>query len=132
MPDILQDPLEARLLKELENIQLNINRLNSDKESIERLLLSVRKNNPATSRNDVTRKNSIKRVFVESIIIERLKDGEIHRTFALFTEVKKANPSMNDSTFRSTLRRMKARGLIRNPREGRWLLSTSADLSEGR
>ncbi|WP_441268661.1 hypothetical protein AB7G19_29865 [Bradyrhizobium sp. 215_C5_N1_1] len=117
--------LERRLLLELKEIETKIGLLTQEKATLERLLLTVRRRNPLTMRTDVTRKNSVRRVLVESVVVENLRNSKSgsRKTHELLREMQIVDPQMNPSTFRSTLHRMKARGIVANPRDGAWELT---------
>jgi hypothetical protein len=113
--------LEAQLLRELKSIERRLAELRSEKDTIERLIISVRRSDPVVSKLDVTRKNSMKRVLVESVVLESLKKSKNGRkTYELLAEMKMIDPELNSSTFRSTLHRMKERGVIASPKVGLW------------
>ncbi|MHC2578259.1 hypothetical protein ACVI1J_009652 [Bradyrhizobium diazoefficiens] len=118
------DVLEQRLLAELKEIETNIAQLLQEKATLERLLLTVRRRNPLTMRTDVTRKNSVRRVLVESVVLENLRNSKngSRKTHELLREMQIVDPQMNPSTFRSTLHRMKSRGVVNSPKDGVWEL----------
>ncbi|MBR0897602.1 hypothetical protein JQ616_21835 [Bradyrhizobium tropiciagri] len=113
--------LEAQLLRELKSLDRRIHELQSERATVERLIISARRSNPALAKLDVTRKNSIKRVLIESVVLENLKSApEGRKTYELLAEMKLVDPKLKSNTFRSTLHRMKEKGVILNPKGGLW------------
>ncbi len=115
---------ESFLLKELAEIIRKVERLNQDKAAVERLIVRVRGGNEILKKSEVTRKNSINRVLVESIILEyvRAADSPV-ASYDIYRNLQKVIFNLNDNTFRSCLHRMKSRGLIKSPKAGRWEIS---------
>jgi hypothetical protein len=113
--------LEAQLLQELKSIEERISELMAEKATVQRLIVSVRRKNPALAKIDVTRKNSIKRVLTESVVLESIKNStKPRKTHELYSEMLKVDSDLKESTFRSTLHRMKRRGVIFSPNDGLW------------
>jgi hypothetical protein len=83
------------------------------------LLLKVRREN--LSLRDVTRKNSFDRILIENRILEVVKAAKREvPTTRLFLAAREINPQIRNSTFRSYLHRMKAKGMINNSGHGYW------------
>jgi hypothetical protein len=117
--------LETRLLNELARIDHDIRNLQSERASVERLLLKVRRENIA--RIGVTRKNSAGRLLIEKAILDRLKvQTKPIKTEKLLRDVRSIDPTVKDATFRSYLHRLKARGAIEDVQSmhGYWRMPT--------
>jgi hypothetical protein len=115
--------LEKQLEGELIRLDRAIMELQQERQTVLRLWQQVRSRN--VSRNDVTRRNSAKRVLVEHSITEALSgkpDGLDGQT--LFRSARDSVPDLKPVTFRTHLYRMKQKGLITpNPHRPRcWVL----------
>lgn len=125
--DQFSNALESQLLQELKSIELRISELLLERSTIERLIVSVRRSNPITIKTDVTRKNSVKRVLIESVVLENLRNAKRRRkTAELYAEMQMIDPRLKSNTFRSTLHRMKAKGVIFSPKDGQWEVPSPA------
>ncbi len=103
--------VETKLLKQIEEIDQRVTELNAEKSALQRLFLKVRRENVAA--HDVTRKNSIIRILIENKILETLDDaGGVVSSRKLFQSAREVFYELKESTFRSHLHRMKARGII--------------------
>lgn len=126
MSETDQTLVERRFLKEIAEIDARIAELQSNRRALERLLLKVRRENPAAL-GEVTRRNSMGRVLLEHAILEALRAASRPLTNkALFAAARAVDYDLKEVTFRSYLHRMKGRGLIKNPRDqsGTWQIST--------
>jgi hypothetical protein len=126
--------LEKVILSEIADLDRKRNELEKERYHLERMLLRVRKEN--LSNVDVTRKNSLGRVLIENAITEYIKSakGKNVASNQLFAAVRLKDPRIKESTFRSHLHRMKAKGTIlrANTISSCWLLpeTDSADKEE--
>ena len=104
--------LEKSLVLQISDIERRIRELQEERAVVERLLLKTRKERVASK--EVTRRNSVQRILVESEILEALKGS--NRPLSgkeLFTRVRRVVFNLNYSTMRSHLRRMKERGVLK-------------------
>jgi hypothetical protein len=70
---------------------------------------------------EVTRKNSHQRVLVEASVRGSLEGGGVKSARSLFLDAQLMVPNLKGSTFRSYLRRLAQRGLIRQlGQKGNW------------
>lgn len=116
-----QQQLYDTLLLEIRDKATQIRELVQEKEALERLLMKHRQHDDAIGQTDVTRKNSLKRVLVENSILRSLQHSKKPiRAKALFKVARDVVPNLPDSTFRSYLHRMSARGLIEHSSQGMW------------
>lgn len=109
------------LLAELAHIEKKIGDLVREKVAISSVLLRIRREDVAL--RDVHRKNSINRIMVENAVLAHLTEAKKPlETRVLF---KIANDVLHDVkavSFRSTLHRMKGKGLIASKADGLWVL----------
>lgn len=110
---------EKRLLLELEEIERRIRDLEVEKASIRRLLANARGRGEVA--RQVNRKNSVDRILVETIVVNALSEQQPLKSRILYQKVLGAVLSMNDSTFRSHLHRLKEKGIIINHKKTRGL-----------
>ena len=105
---------------ELAALERRIHELESERATLQRLIMKVRKENLAT--REVTRKNSIGRVLVENAILERINEvpGRSVRTNDLWRAASATDLRLKQSTFRSHIHRLKGRGLIESAGFARW------------
>ncbi len=90
------------------------------------MLLKARQQSELIKRTDVTRKNSVTRILVENSVIEALKEtGRIRGTRALYRDACLIVGNLKESTFRTTLHRMKNRGVISSVSDGKWRLGSA-------
>jgi DNA-binding transcriptional ArsR family regulator len=126
MPDATLDPDElalSKLLAQLAEVNADITKLTAEKEALERLIIRIRDGRARVL--DVTRRNSLDRILVESKVYEIVSG---HKTPVLgryiFEEIVSILPSMKSSTFRSHLHRMKDKGIIKiSDQRGFWTLA---------
>jgi hypothetical protein len=105
--------LENTILLEIEQINNQVRDLLHQKRSLEEVLIRARQKSELVKRTDVTRRNSVNRILVEGAILETIRGSRTPvRPKKLFVEARGMVPSLGESTFRSHLFRMKARGLI--------------------
>jgi hypothetical protein len=105
--------LENTIFAEIEEINNKVRELLHQKRSLEDVLIRARQKSELVRRADVTRKNSVNRILVEGAILESIRNSRNPvRPKRLFVEARGLVPSLCESTFRSYLFRMKARGLI--------------------
>lgn len=114
--------LETRLLQEIGEINDKIQSLEGERKSLQRLLTSARSKNKITK--SVKRKNSLDRAVVEARVHEALSEGRHLKSSELRKKVASVVFSINESTFRSYLHRMKEKGIIinHNGQRGVWAL----------
>lgn len=115
--------LEARLMMELTGINHKIRELETEKRSLERLLTRIR--HEEVENQEVGRKNSAKRILVEKAVLDRLSvaNGKSVTSYDLWRAANDVELRLNQSTFRSYLHRMKAKGLVEPALlHGRWRL----------
>lgn len=123
-----EDPsaLEAQLVAQLTGIKQEIAKLQAQSETLEALLVRVRLE---TNLHDVTRKNSIDRVLIENAILEALRRSKKPvPTKWLFLTARSITPQLRNTTFRSYLHRLKAKGLIFNSAGHGFWTSVEPDL----
>lgn len=111
---------EARLQRDIQEIELEIKMLYDSKLALQRLLLEVR--NRDRSLPVVRRRNSTDRVMIETAIRRTLYGKNFVRSRNIYDEVKKVSHNLKHSTFRSHLHRMKEKGLISQHGRGAWKL----------
>ena len=119
--------VEAKLFEQIKEIDHRLAELNAEKSALQRLLLKVRRENLAA--HDVARKNSFNRILIENKILETLgDDGGAVSSRDLLRLARDVIYDLKESTFRSYLHRMKARGLIQPSRTSRgfWMLPNKA------
>lgn len=121
----ITDNAEETLLGELARINRKLDDLASEKRSLERLIVRMRRENMAS--NEVSRKNSAGRMLVESAVIKALSQarGKSVTVSDLRIAAEDVEFRLKESTFRSHLHRMKLRGLIVPADYGRWKLPTN-------
>ena len=109
MPDKrLPDPLEQEILSQIKDIDRKLASLAEERRVLERLLIKARR--PEV--RDVTRKNSIERVVIESRILELLQASKSPvSAVIILKELRRLQPGLKDTTFRSYLHRLKEKGL---------------------
>lgn len=114
--------LEVSLLRQLTEIEQNLEVLSAERDVIKRLILKARKDD--LNLRDVRRKNSIDRIVIESGILEVLRGAKRGiRTKQIFATIRISAPQLKSATFRSHLHRLKERGLIVSVRgHGYWAL----------
>lgn len=103
--------LEQRLIHEIEGVDQQIRGLQQQRSMLETLLLKARRENVAT--RTVSRRNSVGRILVETVIIEALKAAKRPlNNFELHQAVRLRDPTVKDTTFRSHLHRLAQRDQI--------------------
>lgn len=114
--------LERHLVSRLAEIAKRITELSQEQKVLQRMLERVRRE--MIPNVDVARKNSHQRILVETSIIQSLSRGhEMRSVKSLFMDAQLMVPDLNASTFRSYLRRLSQRGLIRQiGARGGWTL----------
>ncbi len=113
--------LEESIGKKIADIDNKIRDLALERRALERLLLDARREN--AEKTEAVRRNSGKRILVENSILKALRRSSTPvsnrdlylnaRSFAVF--------DLNESTFRSHIKRMKDAGKI-VPKGKRWVL----------
>jgi hypothetical protein len=89
--------LEAQLVGQLTTIRQEIAKLERQRETVEALLLRVRQE---LNLRDVTRKNSLDRILIESAIREALKKARrAIPTKLLFYSVRETSPQLQNIHF---------------------------------
>ncbi|WP_375783324.1 hypothetical protein ACE10Z_26095 [Bradyrhizobium sp. Pha-3] len=116
--------LEKRIREEIASRQAKIRELQNEIHSFEQMLLKARRQNALVKRVDVTRKNSLGRVLVESSVLEALaQTGRVRGTTSLYRDACLIVGTLREGTFRTTLHRMKNRGLIASVGNGKWQIT---------
>lgn len=117
MPAADAAALEKELVAQIVDINKRIDELLRDRAAINRAILKVRQRNSALK--DVSRKNSLNRVLVESQILEILgrSSGPVSSQ-VLFKEAQNVHPDLKSETFRSHLHRMKRKEAIKSKGSG--------------
>lgn len=110
--------LENRIIREIEEITGQINDLVKQKDTLEVILRRVRLENSGLQ--DVTRKDSIKRVVTENRVIEMLRAGRHVAGTELYRDAKYYDAKLNHSSFRTLLHRMKKKEMIESAGRGYW------------
>lgn len=120
--------LEQKLLKEIAEIKRRMVDLQAEQRSLERILVRIR--GESLEAADVTRKNSINRLIVENAVVELMRERGNRTTSmnTLWNAARSALPGLKQSTFRSYLSRLKAKGAINSPKYGVWVLADHAEL----
>ena len=118
--------LEKRIREEIAERQVKIRDLQNEIRSFEQMLLKARRQNELVKRVDVTRRNSVGRVLIESSVLETLaQTGRIRGTRSLYQDACLIVGTLKEGTFRTTLHRMKNRGLIVSVGNGKWQITPS-------
>jgi hypothetical protein len=119
--------LEKRILQEIADRQAKIRELQNEIRTFERMLLKARQQNELVRRVDVTRKNSVPRILVETSVLESLKQtGRVRGTRSLYRDACLGVGTLKEGTFRTILHRMKNRGLISSVSKGKWQIGAAA------
>jgi hypothetical protein len=117
--------LEARLHEEIAEVERKIRLLELERETLRRMLLKARQQNELIKRTDVTRKNSVNRVLVESSVLQSLTEASRpKRTGKLYDDARLIVGNLRENTFRTILHRMKKRNLIVPAGMGKWRVNT--------
>jgi hypothetical protein len=111
---------EARLTREIAEIDRTVSELLQRRRALESTILKLKREDLAAK--EVTRKNSINRILVEKSILDQLQSGRFVSSRSLYMNAQASFYFLNNSTFRSYVRRMKERGLIESNRVGNWRL----------
>jgi|SRR5579859_2167465 len=116
------EALETELVRQIAAIDTQIAELTSQKTTLQTLLIRVRRENYGNAA--VSRRNSVERIVVEDEILRFIRDHDgPTRAGEIFAAVRRANPRMKESTFRSHVHRLKTKGLIRAMgTRGYWVL----------
>lgn len=112
---------EARIQRDIQEIEREIIRLRDSKEVLQRLLMEARRRDGF--RPPVKRRNSADRVMIETAIRRALYGKASVKSRDIYEEVKKVSSDIKHSTFRSYLHRMKEKGLILQHGRGAWKLA---------
>lgn len=112
---------EARIQRDIQEIEREIIRLRDSKEVLQRLLMEARRRDGF--RPPVKRRNSVDRVMIETAIRRALYGKASVKSRDIYEEVKKVSSDLKHSTFRSYLHRMKEKGLILQHGRGAWKLA---------
>lgn len=113
---------ERRLLQEIEEIEARIKELAQEKLALQRQLAKARRE--SSGLKDVHRKNSINRAMIETRILDALTGQKKAVSFKiLLTAARFVDHQVKEGTLRTTLHRMKNKGLIKSGQvRGTWLL----------
>ena len=122
---------EQRLQKEINDIESRIRDLTQEKLALERQLLKARRHSVS---GEVSRKNSLTRVLIETKVLEILKSSTRPVTSTtLFREAQTVDLRLKNSTFRTYLHRMKSKGLIQLAgKSGVWKLPIASAADKAR
>lgn len=117
-----QNLLEQRLLKELADIKRRQADLLQEQNSVERMLLRVRREGVAAK--VVARRDSVPRLLIEREMLDALSASKEKTlsTRSLIRHAQTVDRNVKDATVRSYLHRLKARGLILPAGHGLWRL----------
>lgn len=119
--------LEGQLVAQLTDVEREIGKLESQRETLRSLLSKVRREN--LSLRDVTRKNSFDRILIENRILDIIKTARREvPTRRLYWAAREINPQIRSTTFRSYLHRMKVKGIIASSGHGYWVAPERARL----
>ena len=119
------DPLEARIQQEIERLNREIDDLMRQRQAYEVMLTRARREN--VEMRDVTRKNSIPRIMIESRVMEMLRiAGRRVSGSDLYRDARFSNAQLNYNTFRTQLMRMKRKDMIEGAGRGYWKLKAQA------
>jgi len=112
--------VENAIARQIADVDKRIRSLTEEKHALERLLLKTRHDNVLG--REVTRKNSVSRILVENQILRDLRNSKKPLSNRdLYISVVSVLMSVNESTFRSYLKRMKDANLIQNRGNG-WVI----------
>lgn len=112
---------EARLQRDIQEIENEIKRLHDTKYVLQRLLMEARSRDGF--RPPVKRRNSVDRVMIETAIRRALYGKASVKSRDIYEEAKKVSSDLKHSTFRSHLHRMKEKGLVLQHGRGAWTLA---------
>lgn len=118
------NPAEAYILREIEEIDRKIKDLSSARSALQGVLARIQRS--GVTEFGKQRRNSADRILVETRIIEELnKTSRPLSSSRLYGAAKTVLSDLKDGTFRSYLHRMKIRGVIINPNgsSGSWRLA---------
>jgi hypothetical protein len=122
--------LEVHLLAQVSDVEQQIAKLQTQRDTLRDLLLKVRREN-ATLR-DVTRKNSFDRILIENRVMNLLlAAAKTVPTQKLYWAALEINPRLRNNTFRSHLHRLKTKGLIESKAHGEWSVTEAARTAKG-
>lgn len=112
--------LERQLTAEIAAKDRAIGLLEQEREALRRVLYAARKRELGAQ--EVTRSNSLSRVMAEGAILDRLRQSRPAPVSVTQLQIVAGGAvyGLSESTFRSHLHRLKARGLIESPRRGWW------------
>ena len=104
--------IEEALLRQLSEIESKIKSLDGERLALERLLWRARRENGVS--RDVARKNSVTRILGEEQVIQALRQAAKPLSAqVLYVHVSRVVPNLNRSTFRTHLKRMRDKAIIR-------------------
>lgn len=112
---------EARLQRDIREIEIEIRSLQDSKQVLQRLLMEARRRDGFS--RPVKRRNSVDRVMIETAIRRALYGKASVKSRDIYEEAKKVSSDLKHSTFRSHLHRMKEKGLILQHGRGAWKLA---------
>lgn len=125
---LLQDTLVLQLAQK--NAQ--IRELTAERDALERLLEQTRRQDEEINRTEVTRKNSITRILIERTIMHALENARRPISAKnLYKTTRSTVLTLNQSTFRSHLHRMKVAQKIESPRRGMWQILAGREQRSG-
>ena len=123
MTEDKKSDFEHQLLLEIGEIERHIKDLGSEKRALQRLLMKAQRDQ--ILKRQVTRKNSVDRVLIETKVLDVLRvENSAVVASKLFRAAQAVDVNLKKNTFRSHLHRLKERGIIMNPSgtRGLWKL----------
>src|SRR6185295_10136547 len=121
------DEVEKKILEEIAARKRQIAGIQHEIDTYERMLMKSRQQRELIRHTDVTRKNSINRILVESAVVNTLKSsGRPRKTSSLYRDAALIVGTLKEGTFRTILHRMKNRGLITSVSDGKWQIGASS------
>jgi hypothetical protein len=112
MPLDAETSIYDQILKQIKIADLKIKEIKEEKLALERLLLKLRRGDSLIK--DVSRRDSINRIILEDIVLDIIKNSNKPvKSKTLYDELIKKFPELNKSTFRSHIRRMSLKFLIK-------------------
>lgn len=112
---------ENVLMERITVINNEIRILESEKAVLQKHIHSVRKNN--VDLRDVKRTNSVERAIVEKVIHKIISDANMPiKTRSIEINLTAAYLGVKPATFRSHLKRMENKGIIKSHKHGFWVV----------
>ena len=109
--DVAPSQAEAWLIAELSRVEKSMTDMENERAALQRLLFRIR--GEQIVQTDVTRKNSFRRILIETKIVEILTSARKPvPSQMLLSGARAITHDLNNNTFRSYLLRLKKRGVI--------------------